>query len=159
MDLAERLIQMNQGSELKEAEDLLWQTVPALQKRYGFSHALTATAARHLVFLLEEQGKDAEEWQQHLPDIEENDMAIWQESPEDRQHPEVAEVVRDSLAKQRPQIVVVYPSSASASTPAAAPTSSIAPSQDARSSDSSTWWKAALQQKLHERSKRVESES
>ena len=175
VDLAALLVQMNQESELKEADDLLRQAIPALQKRYGFSHALTARATRHLVFLLEEQGKDAEEWRQHLADIEENDVAISQETLEDCEDPEVAELVREFVAKQRLQIFVVDPSSASASTPATAPTSSIAPSQglqvvseaasksdrasDVRSSDSSAWWEAALQQKLRERSKRVEGES
>ena len=75
--LAGLLLQMNQESDLKEAEDLLRQTVPALQKRYGFKHPWTSQATMHLVFLLEEQGKDAEEWRRNLPDIEEEqaDMA------------------------------------------------------------------------------------
>ena len=176
--LAELLVQMNQGSELKEAEVLLLQTVPALQKRYGFKHPWTSKAARHLVFLLEEQGKDAEEWRQHLPDVEENDMAISQEGLEDCEDPEAAEMLRDLLAKPRWQIEKVDRSSASGSTPAAAQdaasaaTWSIAPSQrlqvvseaasksdrasDVGSSDtcSSAWWEAALQQKVHERKER-----
>ena len=178
MYLAELLVQKNQESELEEAEALLLQTVPALPKRYGFNHALTSRATSHLVFLLEEQGKDAEEWRQHLPHVEENDVAISQEGLEDCEDLQTAEMLRYLLAKPRLQVAKVYRSSASGSTPAAAqdaasaPTSLIAPSQlfqvvseaasrsgyvsDARSSDtrSSAWWEAALQQQLHERKER-----
>ena len=182
VDLAALLVQMNEETCLKEAEDMLLKTVPALQKRYGFKDPLTSRATRHLVFLLEEQGKDAEGWRQHVPHIEKNDMAIYfreqdlQESFEDCENPEVAELVRDFLALR---VRKVDPSSASGSTPAAAQdafasaaaTSSIAPSQrsqvaseagssrcgymfDATSSDSSAWLEAALQQKLLERKER-----
>ena len=174
VDLAVLLIEMNEDRGLKEAEDLLRQSVSALRERYGPMKSLALRATRYLVFLLEEQGKDAEEWRQHLPDMEEEaDMAIsfrepdLQESLEDCEHPEVAELVRDFLAKQRlQQIFMVDPSCASSSTPAAAPTSSISPSQkpqviseagyasDATSSGSSAWLEAAYQQKLREREER-----
>ena len=173
VDLAEWLIQMNEESELKEAEGLLRQTVPALQRRYGFKDSLTLWATGCLVFLLEGQGKDAEEWRQHLPHIEEKDMAIVQENLEDCEDPEAAEMLRNLLAKPRWQIEKVDRSSASSSTPATAQDAAsapIAPSQglqvvseaasksdrasDVGSSDSSAWWEAALQQKLHERKER-----
>ena len=170
---------MNQESDLKE---LLLKTVPALQERYGSKHPLTLRGTRDLVFLLEEQGMDAEEWRQHLPDIEEEADVDMDESLEDCEDPEVAELVRDFLGKQHPlsnnQVCRVLSSSASGSTPAAAqdaassaPALSIPPSQGlqvlseagssqcgymsyATSSDSSTWLKAALQQKLLEREER-----
>ncbi len=105
-----------------------------------------------------------------------------QESPEDCEDPELAEVVRDFLQKQSLQIFVVDPSSTSGSGSGAeqsaalvAATSAVAPSQlfhvvseaasqsshasDARNSDSSAWLEA-YEEKLRERSQRVaESES
>ena len=184
MYLAALLIQMNEERGLKESEDLLRQTVPALQKKYGFMNSLTLGATRDLVFLLEEKGKDAEEWRQHLPHVEEKDFRELdsKENFEDCEDPEVAELVRDFLAKPHLRKLKVVSSLSSGSTPAAAqdaasaPTSWIAPSQvfhvvseaasesdrasDARSSDSSAWLEAAFQQKLHERSQRVpDSES
>eukprot|EP00434_Breviolum_minutum_P021831 symbB.v1.2.019267.t1/scaffold1509.1/size114668/2 len=127
VDLAEWLIQMNEESELKEAEGLLRQTVPALQRRYGFKDSLTLWATGCLVFLLEGQGKDAEEWRQHLPHIEEKDMAIVQENLEDCEDPEAAEMLRNLLAKPRWQIEKVDRSSASSSTPATAQDAASAP--------------------------------
>ena len=64
--LAELLLQMNTANCLQEAEDLLQKLVPALQNRYGPEHPLVQTATRDLVFLLEEVGKDAEEWRLNL---------------------------------------------------------------------------------------------
>lgn len=103
-------------------------------------------------------------------------MAISQEGLEDCEDLELAALMRDLLGKPRWQVEKVDHSSASGSTPAAAQdaasaaTSSIAPSQrlqvvseaasksdrapDVGSSDSSAWWEAALQQKLHERKER-----
>jgi len=143
--LAEFLVCMNQASGLTEAEDFLRQTIPALREQYGFKHPLTLRAARHLVFLLEEQGMDAEEWRQHLPEIEEEaDMGTEPHADEgllDSEDLDTAELVRDLLEKQHPlanrQVCKVLSSSASGSTPAAAqdasapcaPTSSIAPIQ------------------------------
>ena len=175
VDLAALLVQRNQESDLEEAEDLLRQTIPALQERYGFKDALTLRATRDLVFLLEEQGMDAEEWRQHLPDIEEEADVDMDESLKDCENPEVAELVREFL---RLRVRKVDPSSGSGSTAAAAHdasasaavTCSIAPSQrsqvaseagssqcgyafDATSSDSSAWLKA-YEQKLREREER-----
>ena len=71
--LAKLLLQINHKSSLQEAENLLLQLYPALQKRYGLRHPRTQEATGDLVFLLEERGKDAEEWRQHLIQIE-NDI-------------------------------------------------------------------------------------
>ena len=68
--LAELLVQTNEPSSLQEAEDLLRQVVPACSGRYGPEHRWTQEATMNLVFVLEEQGKDAEEWRQHLVPIE-----------------------------------------------------------------------------------------
>ena len=68
--LAESLLQLNDGCSLQEAEELLLQIVPALQKRYGPQHKRTQKAIGDLVVLLEEHGKDAEEWRQQLNQIE-----------------------------------------------------------------------------------------
>ena len=64
--LAKLLLQMNNANSLQEAEDLLQTLVPALENRYGPNHPDVQSATGHLVFLLEEAGKDAEEWPLHL---------------------------------------------------------------------------------------------
>ena len=153
VDLAALLIQMNETCGLKEAEDLLRQSVSALRERYGSMNSLTLRATRDLVFLLENRGKDAEWWRQHLPHIEESDVAILQENLEECGDPETAKMLQDLLAKPRLQVEKMDSSSASGQR--------LQVVSDARSYDSSAWseLKAALQQKVHERSKRVEGES
>lgn len=104
VELEALLIQMNQEHELKEAEDLLLQAVPALSG---------------MVFLLEKVDRSA------------GGAAAQDAAP-----------TSSNLPSQRLQVVSEAQSGCAS-----------------RSSDSSAWWEAALQQKLHERSKRVESES
>ena len=112
--LAELLLQMNTASCLQEAEDLLQKLVPALQNRYGPEHPFVQTATRDLVFLLEEVGKDAEEWRLNLLRREEEaDGAavlsveeVFRDSlpgeDEDREGwEEVTELLRDLLLKPR----------------------------------------------------------
>lgn len=123
------IVGSDEESGLKEAEDFLRQTVQALQRRYGFKDSLTLRATSDLVFVLERQGKDAEEWRQRLPDTEENDMAFSQEGLEDCEDPETAEILRDLLAKRRLREGKVVSSLSSSSTTGAAPISSITRSQ------------------------------
>ncbi len=68
--LAKLLLQINEESSLQEAENLLLQLVPALQKRYGPQDKRTQKAIGDLVVLLKEHGKDAEEWRQQLNQME-----------------------------------------------------------------------------------------
>ena len=68
--LAKLLLQINHESSLDEAENLLLRLVPALQERYGPRHPMTQEATGDLVFLLEEHGNHAEEWRQHLNQME-----------------------------------------------------------------------------------------
>ena len=106
--LAELLLQVNAEECLQEAEGLLLKLVPALRKRYGPKDPDVQRATGHLVFLLEEAGKDAEEWRAHLlgtegeadstamfsvePPGEDEDWEGWEE---------VTELLRDVLLKPR----------------------------------------------------------
>ena len=109
--LAKLLLQINEESSLQEAENLLLQLVPALQKRYGPQDKRTQKAIGDLVVLLEEHGKDAEEWRQQLnqmenatdssavpfpyEDLSGEDLEDW----EGRE--ETTELLRDLLGKPR----------------------------------------------------------
>ena len=109
--LAELLLQMNESSNLQEAEELLQPLVHALRERFGPKHPLTQRATSDLVFLLEDQDRDAEEWRQHLPQIEEepdSTMTLAEQQyleeillgEEWEGSEEVAELLRDLLGKQ-----------------------------------------------------------
>ena len=110
--LARLLLQMNEESSLQEAEELLRQLIPSLQKQFGPKDRLTQGATSDLVFLLEDQGRDAEEWQQQLlPIVEEVDstMALAEEQyleeillrEEWEGSEEAAELLRDFVRKQQ----------------------------------------------------------
>ena len=106
--LAELLLQMNTANCLQEAKDLLRTLVPALQNRYGPEHGFVKRAA----FLLEEVGKDAEEWRLHLLGTEEDadstaiisaeqvlDLSLPGEDEDWDGSEEVTDLLRDLLLK------------------------------------------------------------
>ena len=55
---------MNQPEKASEVEYMLRHLVPQLCKQFGLQDSRTQEATRDLVFMLEEQDKDAEEWRQ-----------------------------------------------------------------------------------------------
>lgn len=160
--LAELLIQMNQKKDLKEAEDLLLTTAPALQKWYGSEHPLTLKAKGDLTFLLEnnveEIKKHVEELRQHHPPVEEEADAAGlatDEGPLESEGLPNAELSRALVGANvpHPQIQMMAPSASSSSE--AAPSGHVS---DATSSDRSAWLKA-YEQKLLERQERKVAES
>ena len=83
---AELLLQVNTANCLQEAEDLLQTLVAVLQKRYGHEHPFVKRAA----FLLEEVGRDAEEWRFHSLGAEEEADSAAMFSVEQGLHPSLA---------------------------------------------------------------------
>ena len=176
--LAELLLQVNAEECLQEAEGLLLKLVPALQKRYGPKDPDVQRATGHLVFLLEEAGKDAEEWRAHLlvTEGEADSTAMFSvEPPGEEGWEEVTELLRDVLLKPRTisggQVVKAANTSDASSSARDAPAASAlesasqpshsvvlkpgsssrsCESSDATSSDSSALWKAALEEKRKE---------
>ena len=82
--LALRMAQMNQPENAREVEKMLRDLIPLLEERYGLQNSKTQEAAKELVFLLEEQGKDAEEWRKQLlveKNLEDTTAPFQEQSP------------------------------------------------------------------------------
>ena len=167
--LAKLLVQMNQEENVPEVEKMLQHLVPQLRERYGLQNSRTQEATRDLVFVLEEQSKDAEEWRQLLLAKEDpNDTTLLsaeQESLEKflgEKWVGTDELLRGLLGKEYPlcrgEICKAASSNATSSSaqPCEMPTteSSASASSSDISLDSLELLQAALQVKIQERKER-----
>ena len=154
VDLAALLIQMNETCGLKEAEDLLRQSVSALRERYGSMNSLTLRATRDLVFLL---GKPRQRcWVVAAASSSHRGKRTWQSCRRTLKNAETRKLqrcckifLRNHVCRLRRWILPRPP--ANGSKWSQMPEVMIAPH--------GLSWKLLFSRRFHERSKRVEGES
>ena len=165
--LAKLLVQMNQPEKASEVEYMLRRLIPHLRERYGLLASFTQEATRDLVFVLEEQGKDAEEWRQLLLAMENPDrtpvFSAERESFEKFLGEEwvgTDELLRGLLGRDYPlchgQIVKADSSNATSSSAQVCTESSANASSSENSLGNLELLEAALQEKIQERKEREE---